>query len=101
MASPTIGRIVHYRATEYDAEQINRRRTDAYKSGAYAEENGAIAHTGNDVAEGQIFPALVVRVWSGDLVNLQVHLDGNDVLWATSRSVGENPGQWEWPEVVR
>ncbi|MEU9050213.1 hypothetical protein AB0D37_07370 [Streptomyces sp. NPDC048384] len=101
MASPTIGRIVHYRVTEYDADRINKRRKDAYKSGAYAEENGTIAHVGNDVAAGQVFPALVVRVWSGDLVNLQVSLDGNDTYWATSRAEGEDTGQWAWPEVVR
>ncbi|MEU3979583.1 hypothetical protein AB0F77_05645 [Streptomyces sp. NPDC026672] len=100
MASPTIGRTVHYRVTQYDAERINKRRKDAYKSGAYAEENGTIAHVGNDVAEGQIFPAVVVRVWSGDLVNLQVLMDGNDTYWATSRSEGEDPGQWAWPKVV-
>ncbi|MEV8601754.1 hypothetical protein AB0465_17965 [Streptomyces griseoviridis] len=100
MASPTIGRTVHYRVTQYDAERINKRRKDAYKSGAYAEENGTIAPFGNDVAEGQIFPAVVVRVWSGDLVNLQVLMDGNDTYWATSRSEGEDPGQWAWPKVV-
>ncbi|MFJ4686422.1 hypothetical protein [Streptomyces sp. NPDC088789] len=100
MASPTIGRTVHYRVTQYDAARINKRRKDAYKSGAYAEENGTIAHVGNDVAEGQIFPAVVVRVWSGDLVNLQVLMDGNDTYWATSRSEGEDPGQWAWPKVV-
>lgn len=97
--TPTIGRSVHYRASAYDADRINKRRKDAYKSGSYAEENGTIAHVGNDVAEGQIFPAIVVRVWSGS-VNLQVLLDGNDTYWATSRSEGEDPGQWAWPERV-
>ncbi|WP_329272062.1 hypothetical protein [Streptomyces sp. NBC_01451] len=96
---PTLGRNVHYRASADDAVRINKRRKDAYTSGAYAQEDGTIAHLGNDVAEGQIFPAIVVRVWTGS-VNLQVLLDGNDVFWATSRSEGEEPGKWAWPERV-
>ncbi|MFC9505355.1 hypothetical protein [Streptomyces sp. NPDC057002] len=98
--TPTVGRTVLYRATEYDAEQINKRRKDAYTSGSYAEENGTIAHVGNQVTEGQVFPAVVVRVWEGGLLNLQVHLDGNDVFWATSRQEGEDVGTWHWPERV-
>jgi hypothetical protein len=100
MPEPTIGRIVLYRASQYDADRINKRRKDAYSSGAYAEESGTIAHIGNDVAEGQLFPALIVRVWQGGLVNLQVQLDGNDVYWATSRKEGEDVGTWHWPEVA-
>jgi hypothetical protein len=100
MPEPTIGRTVLYRVTEYDAEQINRRRKAAYESGAYAEQNGTIAHIGNQVAEGQEFPAVIVRLWSGDLVNLQVQLDGNDTFWATSRKEGEDVGTWHWPERV-
>lgn len=101
MPEPTIGRTVHYRASADDAVRINKRRKDAYKSGAYAQEDGTIAHVGNDVAEGQVFPAVIVRVWNVGSVNLQVLMDGNDVYWATSRSEGEDPGQWAWPEVVR
>ena len=98
--SPTVGRTVLYRVSAYDAEQLNKRRKAAYTSGAYAEESGAIAHVGNQVSEGQIFPAVVVRAWEGGLVNLQVQLDGNDVLWATSRAQGEDSGSWHWPERV-
>ena len=96
----TVGRTVLYRVSEYDATQINKRRKDAYTSGAYHEENGTIAHIGNEVIEGQVFPAVVVRVWSGDLVNLTVQLDGNDTLWATSRQQGDAVGNWSWPERV-
>ncbi|WP_369042182.1 hypothetical protein [Streptomyces sp. Midd1] len=99
-ATPTIGRTVHYRASADDAARINKRRKDAYNSGAYGEEDGTIVHVGNDVAEGQVFPAVIVRVWSGGSVNLQVLMDGNDVFWATSRSEGEDPGKWTWPQVT-
>ncbi|MEU0213692.1 hypothetical protein ABZ281_00740 [Streptomyces sp. NPDC006265] len=97
---PTIGRTVHYRASADDAVRINKRRKDAYKSGAYAQEDGTIAHVGNDVSEGQIFPAVVVRVWDVGTANLQVLLDGNDTFWATSRKEGEDVGTWHWPERV-
>ena len=46
---------------------------------------------------------MIVRTW-GELANgavqLQVFLDGNDVLWATSVCVGEGPGTWSWPAKV-
>lgn len=111
---PTVGRIVHYRLSAQDAEQVMRRRTsgksisDRIKQqivdmdGGFAQgwPSGAQAHIGNDVKEGDTFPMLIVRCW-GDTpsasVNGQVFLDGNDVLWATSVSVGEGPHSWSWP----
>lgn len=113
--TPTIGRIVHYRLSAQDAEQIMRRRT----TGASIAERmrvqvsqvetatpilgwptGAQAHIGNDVKEGDTFPMQIVRVW-GDTptcaVNGQVFLDGNDVFWATSVSVGEGSHTFSWP----
>ena len=103
---PSIGRIVHYRLSAQDVEQITRRRTSG---GSIAERlravppawpAGAQAHIGNDVHEGDTFPMLIVRVWgpsAESAVNGQVFLDGNDVFWATSRTVGEQPGQFSWP----
>lgn len=99
MPTPTLGRTVLYRASADDATQINKRRKDAHESGLWREENGAVAHVGNNVVEGQQFPAEIVRVWAGDLVNLQVKLDGNDIFWATSRAQGDDVSQWAWPEV--
>lgn len=108
---PTIGRIVHYRLSAQDAEQIMRRRTDGHSiamrmkiEGSHPELRawpaGAQAHIGNDVKEGDTFPMLVVKMW-GDTptsaVNGQVFLDGNDVLWATSVCVGEGPRTFSWP----
>lgn len=62
---------------------------------------GAQAHIGNEAQEGQTFPMMIVAVWEDapttSAVNGQVFLDGNDVFWATSVSVGEGPGTYSWP----
>lgn len=116
---PSIGRIVHYRLNAQDAEQIMRRRTCA-KSIAERMKvqvsqvetetpilgwpTGAQAHIGNPVAEGDVFPMLIVRVWgplAESVVNGQVFLDGNDVFWTTSVGVGTLPGTFSWPVVAR
>jgi hypothetical protein len=116
---PAIGRIVHYRLSADDATQINRRRTTGKSIAdrmkleldrlnherdegvqAFAWPAGAQAHIGNEVTEGDTFPMLIVRVWgpsAESAVNGQVFLDSNDVFWATSRTVGEQPGTFSWP----
>jgi hypothetical protein len=115
---PTIGRIVHYRLSAGDAAQINRRRTTGQKiaermaSSVETSEPmerapvisgwpaGAQAHIGNEAKEGDTFPMMITKVW-GDTptcaVNGQAYLDGNDVLWVTSASVGEGPRSFSWP----
>lgn len=94
----TVGRIVQYVLSADDAEQINRRRPDGPRG---SDGNGAIVHVGNHAAEGQVYPAVVVRAFdpSASYVNLQVLLDGNDTYWATSRSEDAErlPGSWHWP----
>jgi hypothetical protein len=123
---PSIGRIVHYRLSAQDVEQIMRRRTtgksiaDRMRWSVVGKHDGAIpadssdgsvrawpvgaqAHIGNDVAEGDTFPMLIVRVWgpsADSAVNGQVFLDSNDVFWATSRTVGDQPGTFSWPARV-
>jgi hypothetical protein len=110
---PSIGRIVHYRLSADDAEQINRRRTTGASIAMrmkYGDDpqlkawpSGAQAHIGNEAREGDVYPMLIVDVWGIDpssSVNGQVFLDGNDVLWATSRSIGDQPGTWSWPARV-
>lgn len=102
---PSIGRIVHYTLTEQDAAQINRRRTtgpeiaERMASGHWPA--GAQAHIGNRVSAGDVFPALIVRVWGGPAnnVNLRVTLDGTDDFWATTIAEGapEDAGRWVWP----
>jgi hypothetical protein len=107
----TVGSRVLYKLTEQDAAGINVRRahfkahqTLIMSRPDFSEiepgqegRSGHIGHSGNDVAEGDVYPADVVRTFLGTTVNLQVHLDGNDHYWATSRSEGEGPGFWSWP----
>jgi hypothetical protein len=99
---PSLGRLVHYRLSEQEAEAVNRRRKDFHDSRSADERTGFVGHVGNWAAEGDMFPAMVVRVWdeSTVTVNLQVFLDGNDVHWATSSAEGNEPGTWAWPERV-
>lgn len=108
MPIPTIGRIVHYHLAQYDAEQINRRREDARQRALAVSGpdlmTGMVVHSGNHVNEGDVFPAMITRVWSanpepGAAVNLQVFLDGNDTYWATSRCAAEEPTpcRFTWP----
>lgn len=100
MSQPTIGRIVQYRVSADDAATINRRRKD-YATSAKSISTGFVGHIGNDVAEGQVFPSMVVRVWDepDPSINVQVFLDGNDTFWATSCKQGTDLGQWSWPEI--
>ena len=86
--SATIGRIVHYTLTQDDADEIVRRRHETP------------ARTGNFPHAGDVFPAMIVRVWGtapNQTVQLQVFLDGNDTHWALSIPEGEGPGSWAWP----
>lgn len=114
--TPTLGHIVLYSLTEQDAEQVNRRREafyayraarldDAMVERGSSDRSGHVGHWGNPVRAGEEFPAMVVATFGGSVVNLQVHLDGNDALWATSRPEvsiegGIEPGCWRWPPRV-
>lgn len=105
--TPSMGRIVHYALSDREATAINKRRDDFAKhlqSQGYA-DTGYIAHYGNQVREGDVFPAVIVRVWphpdpTHTSTNLKVLLDGADDYWATSRTEGEGPGHWSWPPRV-
>jgi len=83
---PTLGRNVLYVLKPVDVYAINQARSNSIA-------------TGNQVEEGQVYPATVVRVWSDDCVNLQVALDGTDTHWATSINLGLNHehGTFHWP----
>lgn len=99
---PSIGRIVLYTLTEDDAQAINKRRVDFdqhRKTDAYT-DTGYVAHYGNEARAGDTYPAVVIRVWSDDLVNAKVLLDGTDTYWATSRPQGDEAGHWNWPPRV-
>lgn len=88
---PVIGDTVLYTLSETDAAAVNKRRDDWAASPPAAW--GYQAHVGNVAAAGDVLPAQVTRV-NGPSVNLRVHLDGSDVLWAPSRVAGDTPGTW-------
>lgn len=100
---PTIGRIVHYRVNEQDAEAINRRRehAKAHLDDHCVNANGVQIHVGNRVSAGDVFPMMITRVW-GDTpesaVNGQLFLDGNDIYWVTSTQRGDALRMFSWPQ---
>lgn len=102
MSQPAIGRIVHYKISEHEAAEINRRRRDFHENRSADEHTGFVGHVGNHATEGDVYPATIIRVWNEDpgTCNLQVLLDGTDTYWATSRAKGDEPGQWSWPPRV-
>lgn len=81
IVDPTVGRIVHYIATESDAKAWN-----------------SVQSSKNAIHEGDHLAAIVVRIWSPQTVNLQVLPDGEGSYWKTSIHDGEQPGSWHWPE---
>jgi len=80
VTAPTIGQVVHYRLT--DEDETNVRFIGAH---------------GNRPRGGDVYPAMIVRVWNETNVNLQVFIDGPSTLWATSRVQGDTPGRWMLP----
>lgn len=80
--NPTIGRIVVYKLTTHDLDAIRAQ-------GSNNPNNGALEA-----------PAVVVRVFGENCVNLRVLVDGKESLWATSRLQGDGEGQWQWPSRV-
>ena len=99
---PTVGRIVLYCLDAGDADAINRRRTNggdiALRMTNGQWPRGAQAHIGNQVYPGDVYPGMVVKVWSEDLISIRVMLDGTDDFWATSKHVSEEPtpGFFHW-----
>jgi hypothetical protein len=84
MSKPFIlGQTVLYKLNEADAGAIKFRRE---------REEPVAGRRGNTASEGQQYPAHVVAVFDRAYANLQVHLDGDDQYWATSRQWGEDPG---------
>ena len=47
----------------------------------------------------EVLPAIVVRVWSDDVVNLKIFTDGPEDIWTTSIPKGTEPNQWNWPVI--
>lgn len=87
---PTIGRIVHYTLASYDVERINTGRAQTQT-------------LGNPVTVGDVVPLIITATWGNEpssAFNGQAFLDGADLLWVTSTSIGEGPGHCAWPPRV-
>lgn len=109
MAAVKIGYIGVYTMTADDANQVNRRRTDAaltmgientrippeVRPAGAPGRLGTQRHVGKDHALGDQLPCIVVFTPDGILADLQVFLDGNDTLWLTSVTQVQNtPGSY-------
>ena len=91
----TLGSIVFYRLSAADAAAINRRRSDAAEYLRFRKDHdGKTVHVGNPVAEGQVYPMMIVKLLPASAANGQVHLDGNDLYWVTGVRHGEHCGEW-------
>lgn len=87
-----IGSQVCYRLTDSDVIDIQNLRDHL------RDPNGSRIYFGNPVEVGQVYPAVVVRIWPKEFgdnpgFNIRVLLDGNDTFWKTSVSAGDEPGQ--------
>jgi hypothetical protein len=69
---PTLGRIVIFNVPDYIKNGINGNKQDK-------------------------LPAIIVAVWSETTVNLKIITDGQNDIWVTSVSQGDNVNQWNWP----
>jgi len=97
MSPPALGSTVFYTLTKYNCTTENRRRSDAVSRHQYNRFTGVQTHNGNELVEGDIYPMIVTRVLKKDsdyLVNGQVLLDGNDVIWVSSVEEGTDPGTY-------
>jgi hypothetical protein len=108
MSTITKGRIVSYKLTQMDADQINRRRIDKEEIqkqmflGYWTE--GVQAHVGEVAMAGEELPMIITKVveQSSDMgplspaISGQVFLNGNDTLFVTGRYEGEGNGNWSW-----
>ena len=77
---PTVGRIVHYYPSDDDRILMNGLAAGNTHLNQYA--------------------AIITAVWSNDLVNLKVFLDGPIDLTNLSASLGDEHGMWSWPKRV-
>ena len=87
----TIGRVVYFVFDQSSADQVQAGR-NLFTSG--------LQETGNMVMVGDIYPAIIVRMFGGTSVNLKVMLDGTDTYWATSvpYDAAHGPRSWHWPD---
>jgi hypothetical protein len=85
---PTVGRTVHYFPGESDSENIKNNFSEG--------EIGSL--------KSAVLPAVIVRVWSDNCVNLKVITDGPVDEWKTSVQLQLSSEQkycWAWPDIER
>lgn len=80
MFTPSIGRIVHFECDASTADLMMRR-----------------PDRGNTVQAGDLLPAVIVKVWTPNSVNLKVFADGPHDEWVTSVSLGTGPRTFREP----
>jgi hypothetical protein len=80
----TIGRVVIFKTTEQQQDAMRK-----------------ASLLGRSCNASDELPAIVVAVWSQNVINLKVLLDGIGDIWVTSVSEGDQPGQWHWPVIEK
>ena len=72
---PKIGQIVVYKPTQEDKNYMSNPNT---------------------ICNSQdLLPAMIVRIWNENCVNLKVFIDGVQDLWKTSVMLGDGEGSWK------
>lgn len=91
----SIGKLVHYKLTAEDVQTIQTMRSvmqDTFDLPATMQ--------GEDVREGETFPAVVVKTQGSWKASLQVALPGMPgAIYLQSRSQGTGEGEWLYPEL--
>lgn len=83
---PTIGRIVLYRLTNDDVDEI-------LDLAAVREKHF------NSPNIGDLVPAVIVKINQDDNVNIKAILDGEADLWIMKVHEGLEEGEWQWPTI--
>jgi hypothetical protein len=81
---PSIGRIVIYKTTEADKAEMKK-----------VNDSGKYCNIQDEV------PAIIVAVWGESCINARVLCDGHLDLYPTSINLGDEPGNWNWPAIVK
>jgi hypothetical protein len=94
-----VGDIVHYRLTEDQEREVNRRRSDATINLPKVREAkpGFQLHVGCQASADCFYPMIVVAYLQREgalLLSGQVLLPGNDQLWVEDVLMGKLPGEW-------
>jgi hypothetical protein len=93
-----IGQVVHYRLSQQDVQEIEKWRQSTSKA------LGSESLPQEDVRTGQVYPAIITRMYGGSMtspeVSLKVFLEGPHDFWTTARSMGQGEGKFEFAPIV-